>query len=97
MARVYCSLPLPPHRTSQCGRHRGKEAEKLYTRLTSLGLTVLYDDRLELSAGERFTDADLLGVPTRLVISERTLGKGVERKDRKTGSVDVVPYAVLEP
>ena len=74
-----------------------KEAEKLYTRLTSLGITVLYDDRLELSAGERFAEADLLGISTRLVISERTLGKGVERKDRKTGSVDIIPYAVLEP
>lgn len=74
-----------------------KEADMLYAHLSGAGIPVLYDDRFELSAGERFADADLLGIPTRLVLSERTLGKGVERKERANGVQTIVPYAQLEP
>ena len=48
-------------------------AEKLYNDLTKENIEVLYDDRLDKSAGEKFADCDLIGVPRRLVISERTL------------------------
>lgn len=73
-----------------------KEAEMLYARLSALDIPVLYDDRFELSAGERFAEADLIGIPTRLVISERTLGKGIERKRRMDTSPEIVPYELLE-
>jgi len=73
-----------------------KEAEMLHARLTALDIPVLYDDRFELSAGERFAEADLIGIPTRLVLSERTLGNGVERKHRSGSKPDVVSYALLE-
>lgn len=65
-----------------------KVAEDLYEKLMKLGIEVLYDDRVESSAGEKFADADLIGIPLRLVISPRTLEKkSVEWKERdKKGS-----------
>ena len=58
-------------------------AEKLYEELRGAGIEVLYDDREE-SAGVKFNDADLLGMPLRLTVSPRTLEKGaVEVKGRR--------------
>ena len=48
------------------------QAEKVYQLLSADGMEVLYDDRVGLSAGEKFSDADLIGVPYRLVVSKRT-------------------------
>ena len=45
------------------------------------GIEVLYDDREEVSAGEKFVDADLIGIPVRLVVSERN-GDKIEYKGR---------------
>ena len=57
-------------------------AEELYGQLQDEGFEVLYDDREE-SAGVKFADADLLGLPVRLVVSPRTLREsGVEIKGR---------------
>jgi prolyl-tRNA synthetase len=59
-----------------------KEVDALYEKLTAAGIEVLYDDR-ELSAGEKFAEADLIGIPYRLVVSEKTLAKkSVEFKKR---------------
>ncbi len=64
-----------------------KEADALYETLTNKGVEVLCDDR-DLRAGEKFADADLIGIPTRVVVSEKTMKEGkLEVKDRKTGSV----------
>lgn len=58
-------------------------AKKLYKELLDLGVEVLYDDRTEISVGAKFADSDLMGIPTRLVISEKTLAKNsVEVKER---------------
>lgn len=66
-----------------------KAADHLYDELTKKGVEVLYDDR-ECSAGEKFGDADLIGIPKRYVISEKTLkDDSVEVKDRKTGKVEM--------
>jgi prolyl-tRNA synthetase len=60
-----------------------KEAEKLYKDLEKKGVEILYDDRIDKTAGEKFADADLIGIPLRLVVSERTLvKKSVEVKKR---------------
>ncbi len=59
-----------------------KRAERVYETLLSKGVEVLYDDREEVSAGEKFADADLIGIPYRLVVSKRTKGK-IEIKKRK--------------
>lgn len=60
-----------------------KEAEKLYKQFQEKGVEVLYDDREEKSAGEKFAECDLIGIPQRVVVSERTIEKdSVELKER---------------
>ncbi len=60
-----------------------KEAEKVYEKLNDAGVEVLFDDRGEISAGEKFADADLLGMPYRAVVSERSIKEGgIELKKR---------------
>ena len=69
-------------------------AEQLYRRLSSAGVEVLYDDRDE-SPGVKFNDADLIGIPLRLTVSERTLAQqGVEFKHRTQPERVVVPFEV---
>jgi len=61
-----------------------KEAEKLYGELHKKGVAVLWDERDDKTPGEKFADADLIGIPTRVVISEKTLEQnGVEVKKRR--------------
>ncbi len=63
-------------------------AETLFYELEQKGIEVLYDDRSGVSAGEKFNDSDLLGIPTRIVISKKTLASGMyETKTRKDGVV----------
>ncbi len=50
-----------------------KEAEKAYNKLVKAGIETLYDDRSQIQAGEKFYDADLIGLPVRLVVSEKTM------------------------
>lgn len=58
-------------------------AEKLYKSLQESGVKVLWDDRENKTAGEKFGESDLLGIPLRIVISERTLAEqSVELKER---------------
>jgi prolyl-tRNA synthetase len=49
------------------------EAEKIYDTLKQNNIEVLFDDRKDVSPGEKFADADLLGMPWRVVISARSL------------------------
>lgn len=53
-----------------------KEAMDLYESLLERGVEVLWDDREGVSAGEKFADADLIGIPTRVVVSSRSLAAG---------------------
>ena len=65
-----------------------KLGEELYDALTKKGFEVLYDDRVGPSAGEKFADSDLLGIPTRIVVSKKVLESGkLEVKERKEGVV----------
>lgn len=67
-----------------------KQADKLYGELQHDGVEVLYDDRDE-SAGAKFADADLIGVPVRITVSQRTLEQGsVEWKWRKEDESSLV-------
>ena len=69
----------------------GKEAERLHDRLQEAGLEVLLDDRDE-RAGVKFADADLIGIPLRVVISQRSLGRGgVELRLRGEREAEIVP------
>jgi prolyl-tRNA synthetase len=59
-----------------------KAAEELYEELQKLGITVLYDDR-DVRPGEKFADADLMGIPHRVVVSAKTVeAKQYEHKKR---------------
>lgn len=74
-----------------------KQVEKIYKNLIDKGIEVLYDDRDDKSAGEKFADADLIGIPKRIVISEKTLNKNsIEIKDRKTGKINLVKISNLK-
>lgn len=67
-------------------------ADALYADLTKAGIEVLYDDRANLSAGAKFADADLMGMPYRIVISKKTLAQnGVELKARTSDTSEIVP------
>lgn len=77
------------------GESVSKEADTLYEALTHKGVEVLYDDR-DLRPGEKFADSDLIGIPTRVVISEKTIKEGnFEVKDRKNGGVSMLPESQL--
>ena len=71
-------------------------ADTLYSELTSAGLEVIYDDR-DVRAGEMFADADLLGVPVRIVVGPKALKEGnVELKTRdKNVNTQVAVDAVV--
>lgn len=72
-----------------------KEAERLTELLEEHGVSVLYDDR-DLRAGEKFGDADLLGIPTRVVVSEKTMAEGgVEVTERQSGRSTLVPESAI--
>lgn len=67
------------------------EADSLYKSLASNGVNVLYDDRIE-SPGVKFNDADLIGLPLRLVVSARNIDQGViEVKNRSTADAVKIP------
>ena len=64
-----------------------QKALAYYQKLTGEGKEVLYDNR-DLSAGEKFAEADLFGIPKRLVVSAKSLARGeIEWKNRMTGEI----------
>ena len=72
-----------------------KQADALYESLTAAGVEVLYDDR-KLRPGEKFADADLLGIPYRVVISEKTVAGNVyEIKARQSSDAQVVDLSTI--
>ena len=90
-------LPMAPFQAviTPVGMQRSdtvrQAAERIYDKLRTAGVEVLLDDR-DLSPGAMFADADLLGTPCRLVVSERTLGDNqVECKKRHSFETEMVP------
>ncbi len=70
-------------------------SEKLYSELTAAGIEVLFDDRQE-SPGIKFNDADLIGIPLRVVVSPRTLqSNSVEVKWRREKQSQIMPLEGL--
>ena len=71
-------------------------AKKLYASLQKEKINVLYDDREDRTAGEKFAEADLIGIPFRVVVSEKTLAKNsVELKERSKNNVRLVKIKQL--
>jgi prolyl-tRNA synthetase len=91
--------PYQVHLVLLRGKGAGEQAEalaeRLYTDLQTAGIEVLYDDRQE-SPGVKFNDADLIGLPIRLTVSERALqAGGVEFKRRDRAEREIVPPEIL--
>jgi len=77
------------------GEAAAEAADRFYEELLAAGREALYDDR-PLQAGEKFADSDLLGLPYRVVVSDKTLAAGKwELKNRATGEITMVNQAEL--
>jgi prolyl-tRNA synthetase len=66
------------------------KAQEIYNLLKQNNVDVLFDDRLDLSAGQKFADADLIGIPIRIVISTKTLSQNaveVKRRNENEGKL----------
>jgi prolyl-tRNA synthetase len=83
-------IPLKSSHTSTHERILS-EAKKIYNTLSSMDNEALFDDRYDASPGEKFKDADLIGLPHRIVISEKTLAQeSVEWKERAGKEIKMV-------
>ncbi|MEK7510537.1 MAG: aminoacyl--tRNA ligase-related protein [Patescibacteria group bacterium] len=83
---------IAPFQVHLMGLIGGKsEAEKLYREFETQGTEVFYDDREDATSGEKLVDADLMGIPYRIVVSEKTLKTGaVELKKRGEEKVELI-------
>ncbi len=89
--------PYAVHLVALSGGNKDVESEatRIYDTLVEHGIDVLFDDR-DVRAGEKFADADLIGIPTRLVISEKTVAAGsIELISRTTGAATLIPESQL--
>ena len=68
----------------------GGDGEKIYNDLKNAGIDVLWDDR-DVPAGQKFADADLIGIPVRLVVSKKT-GDKIEYKTRNTDKPELLGF-----
>ena len=87
--------PCPIHLISLSSKNEtvNLTAEKLYQELTNAGFDVLYEDRVE-SPGVKFADADLIGLPFRVVVSDRSLiAGGVEFKKRLENESEIIQFS----
>jgi prolyl-tRNA synthetase len=71
-----------------------KQTEELYEKLLSENIEILYDDREDITAGQKFADCDLIGIPYRAVVSQKTKGL-VELKKRNEKESSLVSLEEL--
>jgi prolyl-tRNA synthetase len=69
------------------------KGEEVYEKLVKAGIEVLFDDR-DLQAGQKFSDADLIGIPVRLVVSDKT-GDKIEWKERSGSETKLFDFKNL--
>jgi len=79
---------VAPYQVYLISLQKDKEAEEIYGKLEDAAIEVLYDDR-DVAPGQKFADADLIGIPYRLVVSEKTNGK-IEFKKRTEENSEVL-------
>ena len=78
-------IPINAHKTPEVG----EVAERIYEEMTGLGIEVLLDDRDGHRPGAKFADAELIGIPHRIVVGERGLKTStVEYTHRQSGATD---------
>jgi len=81
---------IAPFRAHLISLGKNAEAEKIYDELEKNNIEVLFDDREDVSAGEKFADADLIGIPWRVVISEKSIASGgmeVKKRNEKESRI----------
>lgn len=66
------------------------KGQELYEKLNKAGVEVLFDDR-DVPAGQKFNDADLIGIPVRLVVSDKT-GDKIEVKERSSDKSELLDF-----
>lgn len=66
-----------------------EKADEIYNYLKDNNIDILYDDRIDTTTGEKFSDADLIGIPLRLVVSKNT-GENIEIKRRQENTVSII-------
>ncbi len=76
------------------GEKSKSSAEEIYQKLSDEGVEVLFDDR-DSRAGEKFADADLIGIPTRVVIGDKSEAGMLEVKDRHSEEVKNMSFEEL--
>jgi prolyl-tRNA synthetase len=87
---------IAPYKVHLVSFKKNSEADIVYDQLKENNIEVLYDDREDIGAGEKFADADLIGCPIRIVVSEKTLAKNcVEVKRRDSEKVELVKIGEL--
>lgn len=87
---------VAPYQVHLLSLNKNEEADKLYEKLIKDGVEVLYDDR-DMSAGEKFAEADLIGCPKRIIVSKKSLETGgVEVTDVKTGKSEIQKIELLK-
>ncbi len=72
-----------------------KKADEIYAILQKSGFEVLYDDRIDKTAGEKFNDCDLMGIPLRMVVSKKTGEDTIEIRGRKDKKIRLVKIKEL--
>jgi len=89
--------PFQIHLVSLCKDEKDiKQADQLYEALTKQGKEVLYDERVGFTAGQKFADSDLIGIPVRMIVSPKSLEKGcVEIKNRGSKNSELLEIKSL--
>jgi prolyl-tRNA synthetase len=82
-------MEAAPFRVHLIDLQRPEVSSKVYDALVERGIEVLYDDRQDVAAGEKFAEADLVGIPYRVVVSEKT-GDEIECKRRESTDVELL-------
>jgi len=88
---------VAPFRAHLISLGKNEEAEKIYDNLLKNNIEVLFDDR-DVSAGEKFADADLIGIPYRVVVSKKSFESGgAEIKKRPEPASEIISIdAILQ-
>ena len=88
--------PIAPYQVHLVGLNMSdasvaETAGELYDRLWAAGIETLFDDREDAAAGVKFNDADLMGLPVRLVVSPRNLRQAaVEMRGRTSDAAEMI-------
>lgn len=79
---------VAPFRVHLLSLGQNEQSESIYQTLTSAGIEVLYDDR-DMSAGEKFAECDLFGIPYRVVVGKRSVESGMAEVKCRTEDASI--------